>query len=213
MPDTLTPPNGGSGGGLSRGLRILLIASLALNMFLLGAGAVLLGRALFAPPMPPGPRFMERGGMPSPMTIFKAMPEASRERLERDFKEERTRMRRAIGVARKARREAYEAFTAEPFVPTALTERLRRSREADLAAVGAVHELMGQLTQALSPEERQLVAAEVRRRADRRKEHWGKEHWERRKEHWQRGALPPEPSAPPPDGPPPDGPVGDGISP
>src|SRR5262245_61851649 len=114
--DDLLP--GGTQGRSARLIRILLMVSLALNMFFLGAGAVVLTRTL----TDPGPRggFLMRSwreDFPGPTMMLKALTPESRARVETAIASDLRAMREAVATARKARREAYQTFSATPFSP------------------------------------------------------------------------------------------------
>src|SRR5215468_6760962 len=106
-PDDFLPGGGGGTEGRqrpSRLVRILLIVSLALNMFFLGAGAVLLGRMLDHPERRGG-FFMRtmREDFPGPEMMLRALPQESRARVESQIAPDRSAMRQALQAARQAR--------------------------------------------------------------------------------------------------------------
>lgn len=144
-------------------MRTALFVSLALNMFFLGAGAVVLGRFLSAPGggMVPRPFAME---FPAPGMMFRALPEESRHRLEAEFRAERSTLKSVLTAARQARREAFQAFEAEPFSASVYAEKLAASRSADLAAVNAVHGLIARVSADLRPEDRAAVVEALKSR-------------------------------------------------
>jgi uncharacterized membrane protein len=152
-------PGGESGRpGSAQLVRILLIVSLALNMFFLGAGAVILHRML-------GQR--ERGGgffihamhedLPGPGMMLRSLPPESRPRIEAQIAGDRVAMRQALDAARQARREAYEALSANPFSVEIYRQKQTAAEAADLAAVRAVHKVLVAATVALTPDERMAL--------------------------------------------------------
>jgi uncharacterized membrane protein len=166
--DFLPSGAGGSDGrpGSSRLLRILLIVSLALNMFFLGAGAVILHRVLDGPQGRGGPFFIR--GMhqefPGPGMMLRSLPPESRTRIEAQIANERAAMKQALQAAKQARREAYAALSATPFSAEIYRQKLDASEVADLAAVRAVHKVMIVTTEALTPEERATLLSALRER-------------------------------------------------
>lgn len=143
---------------LSRFLRILMIVSLALNMFFLGAGAVLLGRM-----MTDGHQYrrfvLTRGDFPGPGRMLRALPEESRARIEREIRPERAAIRAAIAASQRARREAFAALTAEPFSADVLRQRLSAAEAADVEVVHAVHRMLAAMSAQFTPEDRARLAA------------------------------------------------------
>ena len=83
------------------------IVSLALNMFFLGAGVVVLGR-MMADGHRPGGLFMRRmhSDFPGPGMMLRALPAETRARIEKEIGPDRAAMRAAIAASRQARREA-----------------------------------------------------------------------------------------------------------
>jgi uncharacterized membrane protein len=168
--------------GMSTGVRILIFASLALNMFLLGAGAVTLGRLTHHPG---GPGFMlQRREFPGPGMMLRALPEAERDRLEDAVKAKRAVMRAHLDAARKARRDALAAFGGSNYSQTVMEARLKAMRDADVEALDAVHDALGSLIGELSPEDRMIIVKAMRSRGPGPGPFGG-------------------PDGPPPDGPPP----------
>lgn len=149
---------------MTRALRITLIASLVLNLVFLCAGAALLGAMAMARhqhgPIPGlGP-----AAVPGPRIIVGALPKESRQRILLLLQDDRQAARETARTAREARRLVVDAFLAEPFSGDVLKDRLGQSRTADMAAVTAAHDVIVTLMEALSPEERALVAEAVRTR-------------------------------------------------
>jgi uncharacterized membrane protein len=146
---------------LSRLLRILLIVSLALNMFFLGAGAVLLGR-MMTDGRPHRSPVHIRSDFPGPGRLMRTLPAETRARIEQQTKPEQAAMRAAITAAQKARREAFEAFSAEPFSAETLRQKLSAAEAADTQAVHTVHDMLTAAIMQLTPEERAKFVAELR---------------------------------------------------
>jgi uncharacterized membrane protein len=148
--ENATPKSPGTGSTL----RIVLFASLALNMFLLGAGAVTIGRSLSHPDRP---HFFGGHDFPGPNIMLRSLPSDERARLERAVGPQRQAMRDAVMTARRARREAFGALGDQNYSAKAMEGRLQAMRAADLAAVNAVHDLLAVSIDNLSPEDRALV--------------------------------------------------------
>jgi uncharacterized membrane protein len=140
---------------LSRFLRILLIVSLALNMFFLGAGAVLIGRHMGGPPDRPMGFFMKgRADFPGPGLMLRALPKETRERIEKEIAPEKAAMKAAMDASRQARRAAFAAFSAQPFSAETYRQKREAAEAADLATVRAVHAVLAKATAVMTPEER-----------------------------------------------------------
>jgi uncharacterized membrane protein len=60
-------------------------------------------------------------------------------------------------AARKARREAFAAFSDPNYSATAMEAQLKTMREADARALGAVHDVLAGVIDELSPEDRVIV--------------------------------------------------------
>jgi uncharacterized membrane protein len=161
---------GGAGGtdgrpGSPSLVRVLLIVSLALNMFFLGAGAVVLHRMLGAQERG-GPPFMRgmRQEFPGPGMMLRSLPAESRTRIESQIANDRAAMKLALQAAKQARRDAYAALSATPFSAEIYHQKLDASEVADLAAVRAVHKAIGATTDALTPEDRATLLQALRDR-------------------------------------------------
>ena len=163
MSDASFPPGGPeSKATLSRFLRILLIVSLALNMFVLGAGVVLLGRHMGHTER--GPGMMRHAEFPGPNLMLRALPNETRKRIEAEIGPEKAAMRAAMETARKARRAALAAFSAQPFSAETYEEKRKASEDADIAAVRAAHALLAKASASLTPEERASVIDAMKNR-------------------------------------------------
>jgi len=167
MSEASFPPGGPeSRNTLSQLLRILLIVSLALNMFFIGAGVVMLGRHMGGHWEHGGGGFRpNRADFPGPGLMLRALPKDTRERIEKEIGAEKAAMRKAMEVSRQARRDAFTAFSAEPFSAEVYQQKREASEAADLAAVHAVHAVLAKATATLTPEERvSLIDAMKNRR-------------------------------------------------
>jgi uncharacterized membrane protein len=156
------PPGGPEAkSSLSSLLRILLIVSLALNTFFLGAGAVLLGRMLAD--RHPHPSIVRmRSDFPGPGRMMRTLSAETRARIESQIRPEDAAMRAAMMAAQRARREAFVAFSAEPFSAEALRQKLAAAETADAEAVHAAHNVLAAAITQLTPEERAKLVAEFK---------------------------------------------------
>ena len=107
------PPRPGS-----RRLKYALIASLALNLLVVGAVAGTLAMHAFGKPPP---RFgHHRGEDFGLMGLTRTLPEARRKEIRKELREDRKRLRPLIDEIRTARRDAADKLAAEPFDRAAL---------------------------------------------------------------------------------------------
>lgn len=163
-PALAAPPAGGNG----RQPRRLLVASILLNVFLIGviaAGAT----ARHGPFFHGGhDRPLRPFEMPSPRKIRAALPDSARPVAEAMFAAHRDEVRLKIRAMIEARRAVAAAIGAEPFDRTALDAALAtlRSREADLAST--VQTIIADLAEGVDAQSRSRIAAllEVRRGPD-----------------------------------------------
>jgi uncharacterized membrane protein len=177
----------------SWGGRILLILSLALNLFLVGlmAGGMMWGRY--------GPGGMGPAGMGSltglsPKEIRRlASDEGTREKLHAVMKGTRSEFRPAMRQSFEAHRAIHEALKTNPYDPKALTDAFELSRQADDKMRRLSQDTVEKFVNSLTDEERQSVfkameetqwgqPREGRRGAWRdRGEREGKRHWRDRR--------------------------------
>ena len=142
----------------SRPRNLWLIASVALNLFLLGgiAGALLLG--------PPRHGFPGHGGgheglgepghrlSPAGQQALRALHEGDREAL-----------RPQVEALQAARQAMAQAFAAEPFDPAALAAAQARMLATEQALGAAMGARISRLAATLSAEDRQAFAQNMRR--------------------------------------------------
>jgi len=141
----------------SRPRNLWLIASVALNLFLLGgiAGALLLGPPRHGFPGHGGPH-EGRGGpggnlSPAGQQALRAQHEGDREVL-----------RPQLEALRSARQEIEQAFAAEPYDPAALAAAQARMLAAEQALGTAMGTRISQLAARLSAEDRRAFARGMR---------------------------------------------------
>lgn len=134
-----------------------LLASVALNLFLLGgiAGALLLG---------PSPlRFPGQGGGPEDFRPGRLLSPAGRELLFRLRREERDQLRPQLDALRSARAAIEAAFAADPFDRPALDAAQVQMQVAEQGLTQAMGERVVKLAESLSAEDRKAFAATLRR--------------------------------------------------
>jgi uncharacterized membrane protein len=145
--------------------RLILIASLALNLFAAGAfaTALLADRGPVAGLRRPG-RAGQLMGMPNPRQLRAALAEPGDRALDELLGRHGPGIRQRIGDLRAARRDVAEAIRAEPFRRAALDDALAglRAREAEVAV--ATQAMMAELVERLDAEDRARVAELLRPR-------------------------------------------------
>lgn len=151
---------------LARGLRWLLVASLALNV------AVLAGVAWHhfeGGHMRQRMRMHHMGGvpMPSPMALRRALPEDRRAVLDETLARHRPRIGESVRAVMQARRHAHELMTAEEIDPQALATAFADLRARDAEAAEAVQAMLADLLPRLTPEERRALGESMHRRLPR----------------------------------------------
>lgn len=159
---TGTPTNG-------RPRRRLLIASILLNVFLIGAiGAGVIARHgphLFDGGRERPPRPFE---MPSPRKIRAVLPEASRPIADAMFAAHRAEVEAKIGALVEARLAVAAAIRAEPFDRAALDAALAALRSLEIEMAGTVQGIIADLAAELDADSRERLAKllETRRGPD-----------------------------------------------
>lgn len=148
-------PGPSSEGTVSRRLKYALVASLALNLLVLGA----VGGSMYAFRKHPPPRMgygpHQDFGL---MGLTRTLPDERRKEMRKKLREDREKLRPLIEDLRTSRRDAAAKLAAEPFDSAALKaafdvagEKDRTVREAAIAAFLAHAEQ-------LKPEERQRLS-------------------------------------------------------
>lgn len=145
--------------GKQRLLAIVLLSSLALNLFL---GGIVVGKYLgqvsdskffHSPPMPRGP-----------LWILESLPEASREKVSPLIREHRQQMKPQIRAMRAARREVHEQLTATDFNIEALSEALARLEQEKQKGGKMMQQILIDIASQLNEEDRQRLSEATRRR-------------------------------------------------
>jgi len=140
----------------SRGLKIALAISLALNVFAVGAvvGAGYMRHRLVEPPRG------ERG--PPLMRVGERLPEAKRAAFRARMRQEGMTARPLMREAREARREAIALFGQPQFDAAAASAALARARQAEFTARGRFETAMTEFATTLTPQERAELAKSIR---------------------------------------------------
>ena len=155
-------------GSLSRRMRILVIASLALNVFGIGAIAAdaIMSRGhggLFGDCRPP--RFT---GLPSPRELREALPEDDHAKLNALMEANRAQFRQRLDALFAARQQVADAIRAEPFDRAKLETAFAALREREAAMATGTQDWLATFVAQLEPESRAKVAELLTRRPPRR---------------------------------------------
>ncbi|WP_022977558.1 periplasmic heavy metal sensor [Nevskia ramosa] len=129
-----------------------LIASVALNLFLLGgiAGAVLLG--------PPRGPFGERGFPPEGFGPARMLSPAGREQLHKLHQEDRETLRPQLEALHSARMAMTSAFGSEPFDRAAFDVAQKQMETAEQGLATAMGQRVIRLAETLSADDRKAFA-------------------------------------------------------
>ncbi len=144
-----------------RGLTIALVVSVALNLFLAGlivGGAVVARRVSEMRP----PALAGQNRTP----LWRAgddLPLPKRRAFRQMFRQAGLDTRDDIRQSRAIRREAIAALEADSFDAKAVTARMNSARQMDTAARGQVEARIMDFAATLTPEERRVLAAGLRR--------------------------------------------------
>lgn len=141
--------------------RWLLVASLSLNLFFVGAGLALLVRGA---PMGPVPQ-AATPEVPSPRVridrLAATLPPADSRLLMARFNAVQDKLAAAEAVSRAAQERARAAFDAAPFDPAQAQAALAQLRDARRDIWAIVHEVITAAGQEMSQEGRNRIAAWV----------------------------------------------------
>lgn len=171
---------------MDRRTKILVVASLVVNLFLAGAliGVLVIG-AQMLDDRGSDRRGPDRQGV---WTAFQAIPEARRDELRQMMREPAMAAREDMRAAREARRVASELIKAPTYDAAAVEVALRQAREHDAAARATVDAALATRLAQLSPQERALFAEVMTHGRGMRMEHR-----ERRGPPGEGGGPPPPP--------------------
>ena len=163
---------------------IALFASLALNLFAIGAvvGGFAIAHRL-APPPPPG------GGMgQGPLwAAADSLPADQATTYRRLLREQTQGLSQQVRAARQARREAWLSLNTEPFNAATVTRSLVQARNLEMLARAGVEQTIVDFAAKLTPEQRAKLADGLAKTGPKG-----------RIETHQRLGRPPEPASPPP---------------
>ncbi len=149
---------------MTRGLRIVLVISLALNLFFLVAGAGIAYRHIH------GGSWTSRGfeGAHLNRRAWRsALSDETRERLRENLKDERAELGQNMRAAREGRLAMAQALESEPFAPEQFAAALAASRDADANVLDATEAMMKSMVSELTPAERKALAKSIRERPRR----------------------------------------------
>jgi uncharacterized membrane protein len=156
------PPSGPTNGRSGRRpgwLGFVLVASLALNLFL--GGIVVGGWVAGGGPLParwePG-----AGGLRAFPRLVQALPPEQRAEAAAVLAEHRGEIRRRFIALHRARRDVFEAMTRETVDRAALEQAFAGLRERMTAAQAAVQEALIEVSISLPPEQRRALAEAAR---------------------------------------------------
>jgi uncharacterized membrane protein len=146
-------------GSLPRPLQLLLIGSLALNLFGIGAiaaDAIMDGDGrggLFGHGRPP-----RLTGLPSPRELRQVLPESDQAKLDTLLQANRAQFLQRLEALRAARQGVADAIKAEPFDRAKLETAFAALRERDAAMAAGSQGWLVDLIIGLDPEGRAKVA-------------------------------------------------------
>jgi uncharacterized membrane protein len=156
-------------GSLSRRMRILVIASLALNVFGIGAIAAdaIMDRdghgGLFGHCRPP--RFT---GLPSPRELREVLPDNDQAKLRELMEANRAQFHQRLDALFAARQQVADAVRAEPFDRGKLETAFAALREREAAMAAGTQDWLAAFVAQIEPESRAKVAELLTRRHQRR---------------------------------------------
>lgn len=141
-------------------MRLLLIASLILNVFTVGIGiGVFVTGARIAPPQ------SQRRPAPNIWRAAESLPPAERDALRKVLRDKAAEVQPEMKSVRLARREAMSLMSQQNYDPVAVSAALERARAGEMHARGEIDAAFVQYLGHLTPDQRALVAeAMVRNR-------------------------------------------------
>jgi len=168
-----------------RWVALALLASLAVNLFLVG----LVGGQFFADPEPEQTRPQSRGYSLNPRIAMQALPEARHEEIRAFWEQSRGGMRRDWRAIGELRREIDAAVRATPFD----IEALRAAQQREVAARGEMrdgfNDRIAAFMATLSDAERTAVADVALARMEEQSEYWRERRRKRQAERAERAAA------------------------
>lgn len=151
---------------MSRRLRLLLILSLVLNLFVFGAivgGAIIWHRAQQSPPA-------AALGRPAIRQAAAALAPEYRRQFRKAFRATAQALRPDVQAAREARQDVAALLSARDYDGQALEAAIRRAREADLRVRVALETRVVAFVQTLPADQRIAFGKELARFAERQRE-------------------------------------------
>jgi uncharacterized membrane protein len=146
----------------SRSLAIALFASVAVNLFVIGAvvgGFVLAHRVHAMAPARPGMG-------PQPLwSAADTLPPARRQAYRLLLRDQAASVAQQVHQARQARRLAWEGLNAEPYDPAATAKNLSEARALEMQARGSIEQKIVEFAATLTPTERSELAEGLGRSA------------------------------------------------
>lgn len=156
--------------GLSSGMRVLVLASLLLNVALLAALVLLVPRLH---DRDDGPRDRRAPPLPAlfdPRALKQALPEARHPALDAALRGHREEIRSRLGTLFEARRAVRRAMTADPFNRTALDAAFVQLRDAEAATAAEAQAMLGDVLADSTAAERERIANLIPRRGEHRRD-------------------------------------------
>lgn len=156
--------------GMSRTARVLLLASLALNIVL---GVALLIAAQWSDSPRDGSRGRHGGvfpGLIDPRALRAALAPERQDALDAVLQTHREAMRTHLGALFEARRDVRAAIVADPFDRAALDAAFARLRDAETATANEAQALLGDVLVQTTAAERQRLADLMPRRPGRHRD-------------------------------------------
>lgn len=142
--------------------RTLLLVSVAVNLLVVGAVAGAYGAGVRLERQAPG-AVVDR--MPGPRAFMGALPEAQRAQVRAELVASWGESRELRRAAVQARRDAFDAASAEPYDAERVRAAFARLRAADQAAIGVFHDNIVDAFGKMTPEERRGALEALRQAA------------------------------------------------
>jgi uncharacterized membrane protein len=139
-----------------RNTRILLLCSLALNLFFVGAAGTLLARHYLAPSASVTPIDRSVAGRIERLAVTLPSPDA--DILRAEFRGDTARVEAAQAIYRQAQERVREALRGEPFDPARLRAAMVETRTARPAFDQALQELIASAAVKMSKAGREKIA-------------------------------------------------------
>lgn len=147
---------------MSRGLKVVLVASLVLNVFIAGAvGGLLYTRAY-------KPTHAHRGGLLA--HAADDLSPADQAAFQRMLRDHVRAVRPLLQDARRSRRDVLDRLSSEPFDRAAAGAAMARARDDEVKARATLEDAILDFTATLTPQARARMAAAIQRGAPVR---WG----------------------------------------